>query len=210
MRKPGLEAPVGFGEVTRGTALFAYGSLVSVPSAERTLGRPVECGPVVRLRGWRRRWSQVRDNRATEKTFAHAQTGAVPPHCLGLNLERAEADAGPNGVLIEVTVEELERLDRREIRYRRLDVTAAAGTDAAASRFERVITFTARPENFAATPPPGAVILAPYLRAVEAAFGALGGDQLKVFAETTGEPPVEVIEAVLARDEIPPGNPRDW
>jgi hypothetical protein len=83
-------------------------------------------------------------------------------------------------------------------------------TDAVSSGFERVVTFEAKPENFAPTPPPGAVILAPYLRAVEAGFSALGTDQLECFSETTGPVPVEVIEAVLVRDEIPPGNPRDW
>jgi cation transport regulator ChaC len=191
-------------------ALFAYGSLVSGPSAEVTLGRPVRPAAVVRLRGWRRRWSQVRDNRATEKTFAHAATNAVPTHCIGLNIEREDSGEGPNGALIEVSETELERLDAREIRYRRVDVTDAVPQDAAAHGFERVVSFTARPENFAPAPPPGAVILAPYLRAVEAAFGSLGPDQLELFRETTGPIPVEVIDAVLVRDEIPPGNPRDW
>jgi cation transport regulator ChaC len=197
---------VGRGQVSGSLALFAYGSLVSGPSAERTLGRPVESTALARLAGWRRRWSQVRDNPATEKTFAHAETGTVPAHCLGLNIERDDGGAGPNGALIEVSEAELERLDLREIRYRRVDVTDTIGSTA----FERVVTFTARSENFAPAPPPGAVILAPYLRAVEAAFAALGDDQLELFRETTGEVPVEVIEAVLARDEIPPGNPRDW
>jgi hypothetical protein len=45
---------------------------------------------------------------------------------------------------------------------------------------------------------------------VQAAFGTLGADQLNLFHETTGPPPVEVVEAVLVRDEIPSGNPRDW
>jgi hypothetical protein len=186
-------------------ALFAYGSLVSIPSAEATLGRPVEQAGTARLAGWRRRWSQVRDNRATEKTFAHAETGAVPSHCLGLNIERVLDDDGPNGVLIEISEAELDRLDAREIRYGRVEVT-----DAVASGFERVVTFAAKPENFAPTPPAGAVVLAPYLRAVEAGFSALGPDQLELFRETTGPVPVEVIDAVLVRDEIPPGNPRDW
>lgn len=190
-------------------ALFAYGSLVSVASAARTLGRPVEHVAVARLPGWRRRWSQVRDNRATEKSFAHAETGAVPLHCLGLNLERDDAGVGPNGVLLEVSEDELERLASREIRYDRIDVTETVATDMAAD-FARVVTFTAKPENFAPTPPPGAVILAPYVRAVEAAFGSIGADELDLFRETTGRTPVEVIEAVLVHDEIPHGNPRDW
>lgn len=193
-----------------GVALFAYGSLVSAASAERTLGRPVEHAAVVRLTGWRRRWSQVRDNRATEKSFAHAESGAVPPHCLGLNLEPDPSGEGPNGVLIEVSPAELERLAAREVRYNRIDVTDALGEDPAASGFSQVATFTAKRENFAPTPPPDAVILAPYLRAVEAAFGSLGEEQLELFRETTGPTPVEVIEAILVRDEIPPGNPRDW
>jgi len=190
-------------------ALFAYGSLVSAASAERTLGHEVRHAAVARLPGWRRRWSQVRDNRATEKTFAHAESGAVPPHCLGLNLEPDAAGEGPNGVLLEVSEEELDRLATREIRYDQVDVTDAMRTGDAAS-FGRVVTFTAKPENFVPTPPPGAVILAPYLRAVEGAFGSIGAAELDLFRETTGALPVDVIEAVLVRDEIPAGNPRDW
>jgi cation transport regulator ChaC len=191
-------------------ALFAYGSLVSIPSAESTLGRPVRHAATVRLAGWRRRWSQMRDNQATEKTFAHAETRVVPRHCLGLNIERDPRGAGPNGVLIQVTEAELNRLDVREIRYRRVDVTDGVRPAAAASGFERILSFAAKPENFVPTPPPGAVILAPYLRALEAAFGSLGADQLELFRETTAPVPVEVIEAVLVRDEIPRGNPREW
>jgi hypothetical protein len=191
-------------------ALFAYGSLVSVASAERTLGRPVAHAAITRLGGWRRRWSQVRDNRAAEKIFANAETGAVPSHCLGLNLEPDSAGLGPNGALIEVSPAELDRLDAREIRYDQVEVSGAIGDSAAASAFGRVVAFTAKPQNFAPTPPPGAVILAPYLRAVESAFGSIGPDQLELFRETTGPTPVEVIEALLVRDEIPPGNPREW
>jgi hypothetical protein len=203
-----MEAPVGGRLVSGRAALFAYGSLVSAVSAGRTLGRPVDGAFAVRLSGWRRRWSQVRDNRATEKTFAHAQSGVVPSHCLGLNVEPDPGAEGPNGILIEVSEAELERLAVREIRYDRIDVTEAIGVEA--SPFTRVATFTAKPENFTPTPPPGAVILAPYLREVEAAFGVLGRGQLELFRSTTGPAPVEVIESVLVRDEIPPGNPRDW
>jgi cation transport regulator ChaC len=202
---------VGIGLVSHApspTALFAYGSLVSAASAEVTLGRPVEHAAVARLSGWRRRWSQLRDNRATEKTFADAASGVVPPHCLGLNLEPGGSGEDPNGALIEVSPAELERLTAREIRYDPLDVTDAIGEDAPA--YARVVTFVAKPSNFAPVPPPDAVVLAPYLRAVEAAFGSIGADQLELFWETTGPVPVEVIEAVLVHDEIPPGNPRDW
>jgi cation transport regulator ChaC len=189
-------------------AVFAYGSLASLASTGRTLGRPVEHAALARLPGWRRRWSQSRDNLAIEKTFARADGGEVPPCCLGLNLERATGP-GPNGALIELTDAELERLDAREIRYDRIEVTGEISVEEGPT-FERTFTFVAKPENFAAAPPPGAVILAPYARAVEAAFESLGPGELDLFRETTGPHPVEIVEAVLVRDEIPAGNPREW
>jgi hypothetical protein len=53
-------------------------------------------------------------------------------------------------------------------------------------------------------------VIAAYAERVESAFAALGEDQLRLYRETTGPPPVEVIDAVLVRDRIPPGNPREW
>jgi cation transport regulator ChaC len=188
-------------------AVFAYGSLASLASAERTLGRPVESAGPARLAGWRRSWSQARDNLRSEKTFARAN-GTTPPYCLGLNIER-RAGPGPNGGLIEITEEELDRLAVREIRYDLVEVTAEIAT-AEPLALDRVVTFTAQPSNYAETPPPGAVILASYARAVEAAFESLGPGQLELFRETTGPHPVEVVEGVLIRDQIPAGNPREW
>ena len=188
-------------------AVFAYGSLVSLASAERTLGRPVESAGPARLAGWRRSWSQARDNLRSEKTFARPD-GTTPSHCLGLNVERRPGP-GPNGGLIEITEEELERLGLREIRYDPVDVTAEiAAVEPPA--FDRVVTFTAKTENYAQTPPPGSVILASYARAVEAAFESLGPGQLDLFRETTDPHPVEVVEGVLVSDRIPAGNPREW
>ena len=188
-------------------AVFAYGSLVDPASAELTLGRRIEAVPA-RLGGWRRGWSVCRDNLQVEKTFAIDPGGEVPPFILGLSVEpdpAASAAHGPNGTLIEVSEAELERLDLRERRYRRVEVTV----DVAASvSFARVVAFASRPEHHAPEPPPGAVILAPYLRTVEAAFEAIG--ELEEFRRTTGPPPVPVVEPVLIRDEIPPGNPRGW
>jgi hypothetical protein len=189
-------------------ALFAYGSLVSLASAERTLGRRVTDVHPVRLPGWRRRWSQVRDNRRCEKTFARPD-GSTPAYCLGLNLEPDAKAPEPNGALYEVTASELDRLAVREMRYDRVDVTEAIGPQARAG-FERVYTFTAKPENFAPSPPTGAVILATYALAVEEAFRALGPTELEAFRQSTEPYPVDVVEATLVRDRIPHGNPRNW
>jgi len=197
-----------------GLAVFGYASLVSRASAAETLSRPVGPCPVARLTGWRRRWSLVRDNHRAEKTFARADDpDSLPPFMLGLNIEpRGDAAEAPNGVLIELTEAELERLDLREIRYDRVDVTESiAPVDPGAEiAFDKVVAFTAKPENFAPEPPDGAVVLANYATTIEAAFAELGEDQRHLYLQTTGPPPVEVIDAILVRDRIPPGNPRAW
>jgi Gamma-glutamyl cyclotransferase, AIG2-like len=188
--------------------LFAYGSLVSPESASATLDRSFPAPRPARLRGWRRRWSQVRDNLAVEKTFARRDDGTTPPHVLGLNIEPWETDVeGPNGGLVELSEEELLRLDLREMRYDRVEVTAAVGAPAG---FDRVYAYRAKRAQFAPRPPPGTVVIAAYVARVEAAFAALGKQQLELYRATTDPPPVEVVEAELVRDRIPPGNPREW
>ena len=188
--------------------LFAYGSLVSPESAARTLGRRVGASAPLRLPGWRRRWSTMRDNRASEKTFARSD-GSIPGHVLGLNIEpsddRAEA---PNGVLLELGEEELERLDLRELRYERF---ALGEHVEGAAHLDEVFAYRAKPAHHAPRPPGDAIVIASYASFVEAAFDALGPRERELFVETTGAPPVEVADAVLVADRaIPPGNPREW
>jgi cation transport regulator ChaC len=192
-------------------AVFAYGSLVSRASVAETLGHDATPPAPARLSGWRRRWSLVRDNARAEKGFAPIE-GDPFEFCLGLNLERA-SDAGPgewpNGALIELTATELERLDIRELRYDRVEVTEQVRS-AGAAGLDAVFTYRAKSANYAPRPPRRAVVLASYLRACEAAFEELGPDELVTFGRTTGPVPVPVVEARLVRDEIPEGNPRAW
>jgi len=186
--------------------VFGYGSLVSSESAAITLGRQVELLPAD-LGGWKRRFSQARDNLTCEKTF-ELEGGRRPEWILGLNVEPGEDEAGPvNGAVIELTDEELARLAIREIRYDALDVTEEVS---GAGMPDRVWTFAAKEGHFAPKPPKDAVILATYARAVEGAFGAITPDGLDVYRATTGPYPVERVEATLVRDEIPSGNPRRW
>ena len=190
-------------------AVFVYASLVSADSASQTIGRKVRRPERASLSGWRRRWSEKRDNLRCEKTFARRDDGTLPPLVLGLNVERGEDDAGPvNGVVIGVTDEEADRLDIREMRYDRVEVTEQIETDE--ESFDRVYTYAVKPENFAPQPPDGAVILGTYAMTVEQAFDELGDGELETFKATTGPHPVEVIDPVLVRDQIPPGNPRLW
>jgi cation transport regulator ChaC len=192
--------------------VFGYGSLVARESLGHTLGRDVHEVIPAELRGWRRRWSLLRDNHAAEKTFALAD-GSLPDCILGLNAEaEGEDDNGPvNGALIEIAEEDLAGLDLREMRYDRVEVTDAVELPGGVPAPGRIWTYTAkRPQHFAAEAPPGSVIIARYVGIVEAGFKALGDGELDRFRLTTGPFPADVVEASLIRDEIPPHNPRDW
>jgi cation transport regulator ChaC len=186
--------------------LFGYGSLVLHESASMTLGRPAGDLLPVRLHDWRRRFSQRRDNLTCEKTF-ECDGGRRPEWILGLNVEEGEDEAGPvNGVVIELTEAELDRLDIREIRYDRVDVSGSLeGTGLP----ERIVTYTAKPFHFAPEPPEDAVILDTYASAVETGFETLGPGELDHYLATTPYP-AERVAAQLVIDRIPAGNPRAW
>jgi cation transport regulator ChaC len=186
--------------------LFGYGSLVLPESAAMTLGRPIAEVRPARLQGWRRRFSQRRDNLTCEKTF-ECGGGWRPEWILGLNVERGEDEAGPvNGVVLELTEPELDRLDIREIRYDRVDVTGLVEGEELP---DRIVTYTAKDFHFAPEPPEDSVILETYAGAVERGFEALGPGELDHYLATTPYP-VDRLEARLVVDHIPAGNPRDW
>ena len=146
----------------------------------------------------------------SEKTFARAD-GSRPALLPRAQRRPGRRCAGaPNGVLIELTEAELERLDLREIRYDRVDVTDAIEVANGAHGFDRVLTYTAKPEHHHPTAPDDAIIVATYPATIEAAFDALGPGQLELYRRTTAPIPVEVTAATLVRDRIPAGNPRDW
>ena len=191
-------------------AVFGYGSLVSRASIAETLGHEAPTPIPARLAGWRRRWSIYRVNTAHEKVFERAD-GKPFEHVVGLNIERA-ADAGedewPNGALVRITDEELERLDLREVRYDPIEVTEGVIADGAG--FDRVYAFTAKEGHFAEETPPGSIIIASYVQACEAAFNELGPKAWEEFLTTTGEFPAPVVDARLVEGSIPEGNPRAW
>lgn len=151
----------------------------------------------------------MRDNHASEKTFARRADGSLPSHVLGLNLEPSDAPGdAPNGVVLELTEVELARLDERELRYERFAVTAHVDPP---GELDEVFAYRAKPEHHAPEPAADAIVIASYASFVEAAFDALGPGQRELYVETTGPPPVEVVEADLVIDRaIPTGNPRDW
>jgi cation transport regulator ChaC len=186
--------------------LFGYGSLVLHESASMTLGRPAGEMRLARLHDWRRRFSQRRDNLTCEKTFECAGSWR-PEWVLGLNVEQGGDEAGPvNGVVIELTEAELDRLDIREIRYDRVDVTGSVEGERLP---ERIVTYTAKEVHFAPEPPDDSIILATYAAAVEQGFENFGPGELEHYLATTPYP-VDRHEATLVIDKIPEGNPRAW
>ncbi len=177
-----------------------------------TLGRSPIAVTAASLPGWRRSFSSRRDNLRSEKTFARPD-GSLPEWILSLNIERREgSEAGPNGVLIEVDGEDLLRLDRRELRYARADVTAEIEVEAGTTTpsFDRVLAYVARPENRADGTLRGSVVLKRYVDAVEDAFAQFGADVLATYRATTEPPAAEIIDATLVEGDIRQGNPRAW
>jgi hypothetical protein len=189
-------------------ALFAYGSLTDSASAQQTLTRPVSIAAPARLDGWRRGWTVARDNLSSEKTFARAD-GTLPRFILSLDLERDPGAPAPNGALIEVAADELDRLDLRELRHRRIDITDSVRA-AARPSFDSVYAYRSRPEHHRPDPPDDSIVIATYVATVEAAFDRLGTGELELYRSTTSPPPVPVVEASLVRDRVPAGNPRAW
>jgi hypothetical protein len=126
-RKSMLEIPEG------SVGIFAYGSLVSLPSMEETLRHKYD-GPVheVHLEGYERSWACVRPFNDPQAIAAGAGkidayfrrgTERVPISGAAELTIHPETKGRINGILYLLTGEELRRLDKRERGYRRADVT---------------------------------------------------------------------------------------
>ena len=79
-------------------------------------------------------------------------------------------------MVIELTEAELDRLDIREIRYDRVEVTGSVEGEGLP---ERIVTYTAKEFHFAPEPPEDSIILATYAAAVELGFEALGAGRAR-------------------------------
>ena len=103
------------------SAICGYGSLLSMQSLERTLGRSYN-GPFLQcnIKGWRRTWDAAMPN---QKFYAETDQGRLYPETiLYLNVQRDPA-VRLNGILFVVDSEELARYDEREWIYERVAIT---------------------------------------------------------------------------------------
>ncbi len=172
-------------------AVFGYGSLLSIASLERTLGRSYD-GPwfLDRITGWRRGW----DVQMPRHSWRYVQDGEVvlPDRVLYLNL-RQQVGSHVNGALFVVSREELQRFDEREWIYRRQQINSDL-QDVCVSGGE-AWTYVALDEYLWRTPaqPPAAIIRRTYLDILNRAHAELGESFAREYAETTDPIPAHLI-----------------
>jgi hypothetical protein len=181
-------------------AVFGYGSLLSIASLQRTLGREYT-GPLVRceLEGWRRSWDVTMPESAF--SFWNGHEWITPPKIIYLNIA-PEPGRSVNGVVFVVNDEELRKFDGREWIYNRADVGAAlrgvtveGGTAWA---------YSAKPEHVfpGVDSPREAAVRASYLRIVEAGSRELGPAFAERYSATTDRVPLHLVVNDVSRNEV--------
>jgi len=176
------------------SALFGYGSLLSIESLERTLGRRYAGSFLVcRVEGWRRSWDAAVPNRRV--FFAEQPPGRLyPGHILYLNVRPAPG-CFLNGVLFVVNAQERDAYDQREVVYDRVDITESlSGVSVTGGR---AYIYVARPECSisSASSIAQAAVRATYLDIVAAGFRDLGPDFQAEYEATTDPVPRHLLIA---------------
>jgi hypothetical protein len=181
--------------------VFGYGSLLDPGSMATTLSgeHAVLSGPTAAtLRGYRRAWNVAVPSGPGERR--PLVDGAGTPyrgHVVSLGLE--PADAACRGAVYGVTAAGLVRLDARELRYDRIEVTADVDGPGDAP----VWTYRPQPEvvrRYARLRAAGQIVVTrEYLRLVEDGMTGLGADALAAYrAEPLPDCPV--VDLRLAAD----------
>jgi len=127
MKKSTIELKEGW------VGVMAYGTLMSLPSMEQSLGHKYD-GPthVVHLKGYVRGWAFRRPNNdpqasgpEVEKIDAHyRRNNELVPFDGTVNLNiYPDTDSSINGLLYVLSKEDLLKVDKRERGYKRVDVT---------------------------------------------------------------------------------------
>ena len=179
-------------------AIFGYGSLLSMPSVERTLGHPyggpfVVCG----LEGWRRCWDVAMPNRTFFTRIG--DESVFPREILYLNIRRAPEET-MTGVVFVVSDDELAAYDRRESVYDR--VAVADALRGVTVEDGEAWTYVGKPEYIrrGVTSWRDAAVRASYLDIVNSGLTALGPDTRTRYEQSTDPVPQHLIFA----DDITP------
>jgi cation transport regulator ChaC len=172
------------------TALVGYGSLLSRPSLERTLGRTY-IGPFLRcvVRGWRRTWDAGMPN---QTFYAERPEGRMTPEAiLYLNVRR-DPSSNMSGVVFVVDQDELAAYDRRESIYDRVDVTGDLDVNIDGGT---AYLYVCRPEYCMSDvkSPEKAAVRATYLRIVENGLSQLDEDFRRRYEDSTDAAPAHLV-----------------
>jgi hypothetical protein len=187
--------------------VFGYGSLIARlgPVLTRELRAD---GFVADLAGLRRVWGVAMDNRLDLPGYKYYTDGdGRRPEVFVAYLDLVAAHPSPddppakvNGVCLPVDDATLERLDRRERNYERVDVSDRVA--AAGARVWAYMGMAAARERLAEGRRAGtAWINAGYLRTVQAGFVALGDGELDAVQASLDPGELPVVE--LIRHELP-------
>jgi len=166
------------------TFLFGYGSIINLESAEKTIGRTVKEDDVLLvtakdfLRTWRVVIPVVLNDDQDETVDA-----------IFLDLEHHKGGT-VNGIAIEVSPYECDKLDIREQYYKRIDITECVAPPVPDGR---VFTYQGRPEFFV-KPAREPKILGLYLDIVYRGVRHWGKEFVDAFEESTQPCIYEVIE----------------
>ncbi|XAM00848.1 gamma-glutamylcyclotransferase [Phycisphaeraceae bacterium D3-23] len=177
--------------------IFGYGSLIHPGSANTTLGRSATPAlfPTATLTYYARCWSYATSMR---------RSGAAeddPARGVALNIV-PDIQAHCNGVLIEVTPEELARLDDRETYYDRVDVSYQTLPDDLDQAAEAITVYTYVGQREKRRLPPGAFISTRYDAVVREGAALYGEDFAQAFVQTTRPHTLPIREAVYPNDPV--------
>lgn len=181
--------------------IFVYGSLVNPQELIRTLGHPAKTLHPVWLGGWVRDWSVVIDNSKGRQRFLPVENTDIISYVAALNVRQpspGEIATDPNGVLVEVSEDDINKLNARESHYTLTDVTkhvigAPEGL---------IYTYTGK-EQFLITPLNQNTVVIPesYATLVLDSFSALGDDMHLQYLRTT-KPTILPIRPSVFREVI--------
>ncbi len=181
-------------------AIFGFGSLLSIGSIERTLGRRYN-GPFVQceIAGWRRSWDCAMPN--TTFVFRDRGSWVEPRMILYLNMHPAPGRA-LNGVLFIVGEADLARFDEREWIYQRADVSSSVrGTTVNGGP---VWAYVGRPEYVMPPPalPSTAAVRQSYLRILEDGQRDLGPEFMARYFDTSDAVPQHLVVEDHRKNEV--------
>lgn len=127
--------------------IFSYGSLMLKSEIERTLKRDVYEQDLccAKLHGYRRSWDAIRHNQDIASTrVAISHNNHAPKYVTYSNIKLVDSKENGDvvGICFPVQINELEKLDRREIGYRRVNVTNHISMTDGSDIGEKILIYT--------------------------------------------------------------------